>query len=122
MRACPGLVLVLWLAVDGSAVAADQCTAVQFARGTSSAEITGLAPAEDTICYSLETGADQNARIEVLEGSNVMFSIEGLIDAQDDYSFRTERRTYRVLVGQLMRAAEPMPFRIRMTVTGKPGR
>jgi hypothetical protein len=122
MRAYPGLVLALSLAFAGSALAAERCTAVRFQRGASSAETTGLAPAEDVICYSLETGAGQNARIQVLEGSNVMFSIEGLVDAQDDYSFRTERGTYRVLVGQLMRAAEPMPFRILMSVTGKPSR
>jgi len=98
--------------------AAQSCTEIRFARGASSADITGAAPADGVLCYSFATGAGQQARVRVLEGRNTAFSIEGLADARDDLDFRTEAKTYRMRVFQLMRSARDEPFRIRVSVTG----
>lgn len=114
-----GLFLLCVLAPPGAG--AQSCTEIRFARGASSAEVTGSAPADGVICYALSTGAGQQARLRVLEGNNTIFTIEGLVDAQNDYSFRTKARTYRILVGQLMRAARDQPFRLHVSVAGGRG-
>jgi peptidoglycan hydrolase-like protein with peptidoglycan-binding domain len=104
--------------VGDPALAQGGCTAIRFARGTSAAEITGVAPAEGILCYTLATLSGQTASIEVIEGNNVIFLVPGLFDAADSYQFTTEQKTYEVRVGQLMRAVAGVPFRIRVSVTG----
>lgn len=88
----------------------------RFAPGTSSAEIRGEAPPNNVLCYEMRTGGGQDARIRVLEGRNTFVSVEGVADAQTDLSFTTEPRTYRLRVGQLMRAARPEAFRLLVSV------
>lgn len=46
----------------------------------------------------------------------MMFSIVDVVDAQDQYSFTTEKKTYRILVSQLMRAVDNEPFTLRVSV------
>ena len=48
--------------------------------------------------------------------NNVMFSVAGLIDGQTSYRFRTARKTYRIGVSQLMRAARGAPFTMTVSV------
>jgi len=97
------------------AQAAD-CMQIRFAPGASSVEIRGEAPPNDVLCYEMRTGGGQDARIRVLEGRNTFVSVEGVADAQTDSSFTTEPRTYRLRVGQLMRAARPEAFRLLVSV------
>lgn len=97
------------------AQAAD-CSQIRFARGTSSTELRGEAPPNDVLCYEMRTGAGQHARIQVLEGRNTIVSVEDVADAQTDVSFTTEPRTYRLYVGQLMRALHAEPFRMLVSV------
>lgn len=111
----------LWLAAAlcGLAAApadAEECREVRFARGASSAVIEGVAPADGTLCYAMRTGAGQSARLEVLEGSNTAFSVEGLADARDAFSFETRATTYRIHVFQMLRAAQGQPFRLLVAV------
>lgn len=100
------------------AIAQGGCTPIRFARGTSAAEITGIAPADGLLCYTLETLNGQTASIEVIEGANVIFLVPGLFDAANRYEFTTEQKTYEIMVGQMMRAVVGVPFRIRLSVTG----
>jgi hypothetical protein len=102
--------------ISFSAQAAGDCTEIRFAPGATSSEIQGEAPAEGVLCYLMRTGAGQNARIEVLEGSNTIVTVEDVADARANLSFTTEARQYRVYVGQLMRAIEPQPFRVLVSV------
>ncbi len=97
--------------------AQDDCTPIRFAAGGDSVVITGMAPAEDVICYSLTTLAGQTATLELFESTNVVFGIDGLVDARDRYTFTTEHMTYRIRVSQLMRALSDQPFRLRVSVT-----
>ena len=92
------------------------CTQIRFETGQSSSTIRGLAPAGDVVCYTMATGRGQTAVLKVISGNNTIFAIDGLVDARDDYSFRTERKTYRILVGQLMRAVSPQAFAISVSV------
>jgi hypothetical protein len=45
-----------------------------------------------------------------------MFAIEDVVDGQNNYSFRTQARTYRILVGQLMRSATVERFRLSVSL------
>ena len=116
-----GLALLLLVAVVLSSkplLAQGSCTVIRFAPGESAAEISGIAPPNDVVCYTVETGSGQTASVDVIEGRNVIFSIRDLIDAQVSYRFRTEQTAYTILVGQLMRSVTSEPFRIRVAVSG----
>lgn len=110
--------VVLFICAGAAASGQDNCIPVVFSPGANGTEVTGTAPPNDVLCYALRTNAGQTASIAVTQGNNIIFSIADLIDAQDRYSFRTEAKTYRILVGQLMRSATNEPFRIRVSVTG----
>lgn len=94
---------------------AESCTAIQFERGHDAATVTGSAPPDGQRCYTLATGAGQRASLTV-DGHNMMFSIVDVVDAQDQYSFTTEKKTYTILVGQLMRAVADEPFTLMVSV------
>lgn len=98
---------------------AQNCEAIRFPPGAHGTEITGIAPADGVLCYTLGTGANQSATIRVLEGRNTVFSILDVVDAQTEYRFQTQAREYRILVTQLMRAALGEPFRLSVQVTGQ---
>ncbi|MEL6317634.1 MAG: hypothetical protein AAFR16_08370 [Pseudomonadota bacterium] len=112
-------VMAAALGLGSGAAHAQQCKAIKFAPGTVSAEVRGVAPAEGVRCYTLRTGAGQTAALRVTEGRNTAFSIEGLVDARDAYTFRTEAKTYRILVLQVLRAAAGERFRMTVRVTGR---
>ena len=101
-----------------SAQAAAECTEIRFTPGTSSAEIAGEAPSNDALCFTIRTAAGQDARIQVLDGSNTIVSVLGVPDAEarQDIAFTTQARKYEIRVGQLMRAIEPQPFRMLVSV------
>ena len=103
------------LALPGLARGAP-CTPIRFAKGHSSAVITGKAPVDDVVCYTLATGAGQHARLKILTGANTVFSIDGLVDAQDNYSFTTAHKSYEITVGQLNRATEAEAFSLEVGV------
>jgi hypothetical protein len=106
--------LVLVFAAD--AAKAESCTSVQFQRGHSSTVVHGSAPADDTVCYAVTTGKGQRAQLKIVSGTNVVLSVDGLVDAQTAYSFTTERKTYHIIVGQLMRAVDPVDFTMSVAV------
>ncbi len=96
----------------------EDCTEIRFVLGKTSAEILGEAPAKDVICYTMRTGPGQQARIQVLEGANTIATIPGApeAEARQDIAFTTQARQYEIRVGQLMRALEPEPFRMLVSV------
>jgi hypothetical protein len=96
-------------------VHAGGCETIRFQRGESSGSVHGVAPPDDVVCYQMTTGAGQTATLEI-QGRNVMFSIDGVVDGQDRYSFTTEKKTYRVHVGQLMRAVQGEPFTLSVSI------
>jgi hypothetical protein len=46
----------------------------------------------------------------------MVFSVEGVTDAQDKYRFTTEQKTYRITVGQLMRSVTDEPFTFTIAI------
>jgi hypothetical protein len=107
--------LALGVVLVTGAVNAQSCEPIHFKRGSYSGTVEGVAPAEDVVCYELATGAGQRATVKVT-GKNVIFSIGGVIDAQDEYSFTTKKQTYRIIVGQLMRSITKEPFTLTVSV------
>lgn len=110
------LALAAALALTSQAQADAPCTPIKFAAGHSRTIIHGMAPAGDVTCYSIATGAGEQATLKILKGANTVFSIDGVIDAQDSYSFKTEKKTYHILVGQLMRSDTPEAFDLDVAV------
>lgn len=107
---------VLIFGTASPALAEPPCRAIRFPPGASRTTINGVAPATGALCYTLATGNDQTARLQVTSGRNVIFSVEGVADAKDDLTFRTRRRSYRIIVGQLFRTATPERFVIAIVV------
>lgn len=91
------------------------CETIRFQRGHSSGTVQGVAPPEDFLCYEMTTGAGQTANLRV-DGPNVIFVIDGVVEARDRYSFVTEKKTYRVKVGQLMRSVQGVPFTLFVSI------
>ena len=67
-------------------------------------------------CYTLATGKGQTATFGFAKtNGNMAFSIYGLVDDRDSYSFKTEAKTYKFIVVQNM-TARPEPFALMISV------
>jgi hypothetical protein len=110
--------IILVVSGRANAWAAGDCKPIRFETNSFSTIHRGEAPPEDedVVCYTLATGRGQRAALKVIAGRNTIFSIEGLVDARDVYDFTTEQKTYRIRVGQLMRAVAPEAFAISVSV------
>ena len=109
-------VLALTASIFAVATAhAENCETIHFQRGHSEGTVQGIAPPDNVVCYEMTTGAGQTAILEIT-GKNIFFSIEGIVDAQDKYSFTTEKKTYRILVGQLMRSVTNQSFVLAVSI------
>ena len=109
------LIFVISISVLNAAWA-EECETIRFKRGESSGTVNGMAPADDVRCYLMSTGQGQTATLLVTTGKNTVFSIDGLIDAQNNYTFKTERKTYKIVVGQLFRAIAGEPFTLFVSI------
>jgi hypothetical protein len=94
---------------------AEDCETIRFQRGHSSAVVEGVAPPDSALCYQITTAAGQTADIAI-SGINMVFSVEGVTDAQDKYRFTTEQKTYRIYVGQLMRSVTDESFTLNIAI------
>src|SRR5712691_4134413 len=78
--------------------AQEKCTAIHFAPSQSSATVKGIAPfGTPFTCFTFTPGRGQTATIRLTQSnSNTAFNSDGVIDNSDNYSFRTEARTYKI--------------------------
>ncbi|MEM7644319.1 MAG: hypothetical protein AAF366_17605 [Pseudomonadota bacterium] len=106
------LPLVLWT----GAAAAQSCSEIRFAPGTASGEVTAGVTDGRPACFRFGSGNDQVARIQLFGSENACFNVRGVVDCQDDFSFRTERQTYVIDVTQLFPAPDIEDVRIRLTI------
>ena len=116
MRVLAGSVLVFLLVAAPAAAADDACTPIRFDKGAAETTLTGAAPAEGVVCYTLAVSAGAAAVVRLLGTKNVMVAVEGVGDGQTEIAFTARRGTYRIEVSQLMRALEPEPFRLFVSV------
>lgn len=101
------------------AIAQDQCKPIQFTRGASSTTVSGTASNSEApaTCYTITTGKGQTARVRLTrKGSDTAFTIPGVVDNREDYSFPTAARTYRIDVYRTLRATPPGPFTLQVSV------
>jgi hypothetical protein len=96
------------------------CEPIRFAPGASSATINGMAlPAVSPfVCYTLATGKGQTASLKLTRSNgDTAFNISDVIDNRDEYSFKTEARTYQISLYQMSRGAtKPAPFTLSVSV------
>jgi hypothetical protein len=67
----------------------------------------------------LTTGSGQTATFVLQTRSpdeDAAFAIEEAVDNQDHSTFKTEARTYRILVYHTLRRSPDLPFTMRVTV------
>lgn len=98
-----------------AAIQAENCEVIRFKRGANNHTVQGMILPDDVICYEVTARAGQLADITIT-GNNVMFSIEGVVDAQDKFSFITDDKTYKILVGQLMQSVANQPFVLMVSI------
>ena len=93
------------------------CTPIHFAKGASSATVSGTVGSDEPFpCYMLETGKGQTATLRFRKtNGNMAFTIYGLVDDRDRYSFKTEAQTYKFIVFQNLRST-PDPFSLMISV------
>ena len=111
----PEALVAAMLTVAAGVTFAEECREIRFQRGQHSGRVQGVAPPDDVVCYRMATGAGQTANLK-LKGRNVIFSIAGVVDGQNTYSFTTEKKTYSVYVGQLMRSVREEPFSLTVSI------
>jgi hypothetical protein len=81
----------------------DNCsTGIEFGAGRSSASITGSVGSEEPFpCYTLTVGKGQTATFKFTRtNGNMAFTIYGVVDGRDAYSFETDAKTYKFIVFQ----------------------
>jgi hypothetical protein len=106
------LVALAW-AVPASA---QSCSEIRFAKGAVSGEVSGQVSDGYPLCFQFGTGAGQTVRLQLFGSGNTCFGVSGVIDCQDDFSFRTQRGTYYVNVSQLFRNNGAENFTLRLTI------
>jgi hypothetical protein len=106
------------VALAPAVFAQGSCVSVKFPASEDSAIIDGLAPANDVVCYRLDTKIGQKITLKVLRGANTIFSVADVQDAEDHLTFTAQKLSYDINVGQLMRAARPEKFRISIKRNG----
>jgi len=105
------------LAAAGATEAPAQgCIEIRFQPGAVSGEVSGRVTDGAPLCFTFGSGAGQTARLQLFGSENVCFSVAGVVDCQDDFSFRTAPTTYRVDVVQLFYAPTWEQFALRLTI------
>jgi len=106
------IISCLW----ASGATAQSCMEIKFAPGASSGEIAAYVIENEPKCFIFGTGAGQTARLQLFGSNNACFTIKDVIDCQDDYSFRTQRRNYEVGVFQLFPKRSYEEVTLRLTI------
>ncbi len=97
-------------------VSAEECKEIRFASGKSSAVVSGRVIEASPMCLTFSTGAGQTARLDQSGSDNACFTIEGVVDCQESYSFRTDQQTYRFRIFQLFPRSESEVVSLRLSI------
>ena len=103
----------LLLAADATA---QTCEEIRFAPGAVSGAVSGQVAEGLPLCFSFAAGSGQTARLTLSGSQNVCFNVRGMVDCQDDFSFRTAARSYEVLVHQLFRGPGRETFQLQLSI------
>lgn len=93
------------------------CKIIQFEAGASSTKISGSIDPEATACFHFAAGNGQTVRIAIQsKDKNTIFSVLGLVDARDKYEFKSQKKTYEIIIGQLMKSATPDTYQLTLSI------
>lgn len=95
------------------------CTPIQFAPGTSSATVNGMARNDEPFaCFTLATGRGQTATARLVQGpkDDAAFNIVGVVDNRDSHTFKTEAKTYTITVYHMFVRMPDHPFTLQVSV------
>ena len=108
---------ILFAACPAMAQSPAACTPIKFAPHASSAIVSGTVGSEPPFpCYTLTTGNGQIAALKFVKTNrNMFFTIDGVVDDRDAYTFKTVARTYSFSVFQNLRST-PDPFSLMVSV------
>src|SRR5690606_20730052 len=115
------LALAATLSTGGSlyslAWAEAPCEIIRFNAGASSATISGSIDPDATACFSFAADNGQTVRIAIQsKDGNTMFSVVGLADARDVYEFNSQKSTYEIFVGQLMKSVTADTYQLTVSM------
>lgn len=112
------LVLGAFTAMSAGPLAArEACETILFSPGETQVVISGEAFPDAAMCYLLEGAQGEAVRLRLLGAGNTMFTIVGVVDARIDYRFLMEDQTYEIRIMQMLKSADPEPFRLRVTMS-----
>jgi hypothetical protein len=93
------------------------CKIIQFEAGASSTKISGSIEPEATACFRFAAGNGQTVRIAIQsKDKNTIFSVLGLVDARDKYEFKSQKKTYEIVIGQLMKSVTPETYQLTLSI------
>ena len=98
-----------------SAIGKESCMPIKFEAGTTSTVLHGMVPADNVVCFTLKTGSEQKVQLDISDGNNTVFSIDDITDAQKHFEFRTLNKTYKIFIGQLMRASSEQAYTLKVS-------
>jgi hypothetical protein len=114
--------LLMSLLGSPAARAQQTCIPIHFAQGQSSATVRGIARNDEPAsCYTLTARRGQTATLNIVKQSpkdDTAFTIPGVVDNQDRYTFKTEDKTYKITVYLTFARQPPRPFSMQVTVSG----
>ena len=102
------------------AARAEACEAIRLAPGAASEEVTGMLRPEEVACFAVALDEERRLRIQLLDGDNVAFGVDGQIEGQDDYAFRAGPGTHRIRVSQVVRSITPGYFTLGVSLGDGP--
>lgn len=93
------------------------CEVIRFNAEASSATISGSVEPDATSCFSFAADSGQTVRIAIRsKDGNTIFSVVGLADARDIYEFKSQKKTYEIIVGQLMKSATADTYELTLSI------
>ena len=110
------ILAAIGFSIFATSAAAQECREIRFSAGSSSGEVAGKVIEGHPMCFTFGSGAGQIARLQLFGSDNACFTIDGVVDCQDEYRLRTSNTTYRVGVYQLFPRMEPEAVTLRLTI------
>jgi hypothetical protein len=77
--------------------------------------IQGKANPEVVECFTFHAGMDQMVHLHV-SGRNMFITVIGVGDARSEWTFKTQARAYRFLVGQMARSNHDEPYAVTLAI------
>jgi len=100
-----------------SAWAKAPCEVIRVNAETASATISGSVDPDATACFNFAADSGQTIRIAIQsKDGNTIFSVVGFADARDIYEFKSQKKTYEIIVGQLMKSATADTYQLTLSI------